>query len=119
MNNVRSGNEPTLSCKEQMVDSALKAGSLTGGGGYTAASTERIHAATPEGSFLRVGVIKSQSNRGEKGAGLKKEPNVAIFLPGVTALCLETRVARSWKETAFLVARWKPLDDFFFQTKRE
>lgn len=95
VNNVRSGNEPTLSCKEQMVDSALKAGSLTGGGGYTAASTERIHAATPEGSFLRVGVIKSQSNRGEKAAGLKKEPNVAIFLPGVTALCLETRVARS------------------------
>ena len=95
MNNVRSGNEPTLSCKEQMVDSALKAGSLTGGGGYTAASTERIHAATPEGSFLRGGVIKSQSNRGEKAAGLKKEPNVAIFLPGVTALCLETRVARS------------------------
>lgn len=43
MNNIRGGNEPTLSCKEQMVDSALKAGSLTGGGGYTAASTERIH----------------------------------------------------------------------------
>ena len=39
MNKV--GNEPTLLAKEQMVDSALKAGSLTGGGGYTAASTEQ------------------------------------------------------------------------------
>lgn len=99
MNKV--GNEPTLLAQRANGRFGIKSRVID----WWRWLYSRIHRAvsTPEGSFLRVGVIKSQSNRGEKAAGLKKEPNVAIFPPGVTALCLETRlVARSWKETASL-----------------
>lgn len=37
-----------------------------------------------------MGVIKSRSKWREKTTGLKKEPNVTVFLPSVRALCSET-----------------------------
>lgn len=33
-----------------------------------------------------MGVIKSRTNQREKAAGLKKEPNAAILLPGVAGV---------------------------------
>lgn len=57
---------------------------------HTDVSTSRIHAVTLEGPFLLVGVIKSRSKWREKATGLKKEPNVTVFLPSVGALRSET-----------------------------
>lgn len=57
---------------------------------HTDVSTSCIHAVTLEGPFLLVGVIKSRSKWREKATGLKKEPNVTVFLPSVRALRSET-----------------------------